>query len=554
MPLSHPATQSSVGWFLFGHEPSFSALNARLYGALAFQRLTGKIVRMSTVWTPLDRIQSKPLVVAVPVRVREMAAALLILALLGAGWYLTATPLTVTVDGTAEGVRTHRRTVAPLLADLGLTVHEQDRLSVDPGSRLTDGLEIRVDRAHPVRILADGRDLVVFSFGETPTELLADAGIGVDSYDQVVVDGRPARLDAPLAFPEVIAARPTFDRGRAWANLDRAEPVQLRIYRAIPITVDDGDLPFVIRTTAQTVGEALREAEIVLYLGDRVQPSLGSPVSTGLRVFIQRSIPIAVQVDGQTMKTRTQGESVADALTEMGIGVAGLDRVEPPLESKLYDNTEIRIVRVQEEVEVLQDIVPFETIFVPDANILIDTQQLVNPGAEGITRHRYRVRYEDGQEAERVLEDSWIAQEPAQRVIAYGQNIVPRTVNGPNGETITYWRYIKMYATSYSAGTAGVSPDSPWYGLTRTGEPMRDGVVAVDPKIIPLRTQLFIPSYGYGDALDTGSAIRARRIDLGYSDANLVLRRGWVDVYLLWPPPPSYQITWVIPNYPVLPR
>ena len=80
------------------------------------------------------------------------------------------------------------------------------------------------------------------------------------------------------------------------------------------------------------------------------------------------------------------------------------------------------------------------------------------------------------------------------------------------------------------------------------------GIVAVDPKIIPLRSQVYIPSYGFGDALDTGSAVRSRRIDLGYSDANLVLRRGWIDVYLLWPPPPSYQITWVIPNYPVLPK
>ncbi len=478
----------------------------------------------------------------------------LILAALWAIWFVTATPLTVTVDGASESVRTHRRTVAPLLADLGLDIHAQDRVSVDPQARLGDVDEIQVERAHPVRVLADGRDLVRFSFGLTPAQLLADAGIGVDIYDQVLVDGQVVDQNSPIPFPVVAPIRPTYDPGRAWAMLDRTEPVQMRVYRAIPITVDDGTLPFTVRTTAQTVGEALREAEIILYLGDKVQPSLGSPVSTGLRVFIERSIPIIVKVDGQTMKTRIQGSTVADALTEMSVGVVGLDQVEPALESKLYDNTQIHIVRVQEEVEVLQDIVPFETIYVPDPGVLIDTQQLVNAGAEGITRHRYRVRYEDGQEAERVLEDSWIAQEPAQRVIAYGQNIVPRTVTGPSGETITYWRYIKMYATSYSAGTAGVSPDSPWYGLTRTGEPMRDGVVAVDPKIIPLRSPVYIPSYGYGDALDTGSAIRSRRIDLGYSDANLVLRRGWVDVYLLWPPPPSYQITWVIPNYPVLPR
>lgn len=510
---------------------------------------------MSTTWTPLDRTRPQSAAPELPVLAWDVTVGLLLLALLWGGWMATATRVTVTVDGVSESVRTHRRTAAPLLMDLGLAIHPQDRLSVGLEDALTGRSEIRIERAHPVRILADGRDLRVYSFGSTPAQLLADADISIDAYDQVVVDGRTVALTDPMLYAPAQTAPSTYDRGRAWANFeDQVEPVQVRIYRAIPITVDDGDLPFVVRTTAQTVGEALRGAEIILYLGDKVQPSLGSPVSTGLRVFIQRSIPVGVRVDGQAIKTRTQGRTVGDALTEMGIGVAGLDQVEPPLESKLYDNTEIRIVRVTEDIEIQQDIVPFETVFVPDPGVLIDTQQLINAGAEGITRHRYRVRYEDGQEAERVLEDSWIAQEPAQRVIAYGQNIVPRTFTTPDGQAITYWRYIRMYATSYSAGTAGVSPSAPNYGRTRTGDLMRDGIVAVDPKIIPLRSQVYVPTYGYGDALDTGSAIRSRMIDLGYSDANLILRRGWVDVYLLWPPPPSYQITWVIPNYPVLPR
>ena len=79
---------------------------------------------------------------------------------------------------------------------------------------------------------------------------------------------------------------------------------------------------------------------------------------------------------------------------------------------------------------------------------------------------------------------------------------------------------------------------------------MRHGVVAVDLRVIPLRSRLYVPGYGVGDALDTGSAIRARRIDLGYDDGNLVLWNKWVDVYLLWPPPPAGEITWVIPNFP----
>lgn len=51
-------------------------------------------------------------------------------------------------------------------------------------------------------------------------------------------------------------------------------------------------------------------------------------------------------------------------------------------------------------------------------------------------------------------------------------------------------------------------------GKTALGIPVRKGVVAVDPKLIPLGTRLHIPGYGDGVAADVGSAIRGRIIDL----------------------------------------
>jgi 3D (Asp-Asp-Asp) domain-containing protein len=43
---------------------------------------------------------------------------------------------------------------------------------------------------------------------------------------------------------------------------------------------------------------------------------------------------------------------------------------------------------------------------------------------------------------------------------------------------------------------------------------VRKGVVAVDPRLIPLGTKLFIPGYGQGVAADVGTAIKGRIIDL----------------------------------------
>lgn len=484
-----------------------------------------------------------------PMLAVQSTAALLILLFFWVGWLLSARAVVVTVDDMTETVHTHRRTVGALLLDLGIEAQPNDRISPPPTAPITPHLQLTVARAQPFRIVADGREVLVASWGANAAEVLADAGVPVDRADRVLIGDRQIRPADPLPPPVVTLAPVTHARGHTWERLT-VEPRLLRIVRAVPMTVDDGSLPYTIRTTANTIGEALREAEITLYLGDRVQPSLGSPVSAGLRVFIERSTPVNLLVDGRTVRTRTRGRTVADALTELKIGVAGADRITPPLDAPLVDDLQISITRVREEVIVTEEIIPFETAFQPDPNLEIDTQQVMNSGAPGINRQRFFVRYENGEEVARIPHDSWVAQEATQRVVAYGQRIEPKTFTAPDGAQITYWRKFRAYASSYSAATAGVPRSSPTYGRTFTGEVMRNGIVAVDPRTIPLRSRVYVPGYGYGDALDRGSAIVGRRIDLGYADDDLALWARWVDVYLLWPPPPSHQITWVLPNYP----
>ncbi len=501
----------------------------------------------------LNRIKAKGWVIELPPGVWKTVA---ILAAVGALWMLwisTARPVEVSVDGIREKVHTHRHTVGGLLLDLGLKLDSSARVSPSPDSPLSKVTAIAIQRARPVQIVTDGRTIQTSGWGKTSRQLLSEAGVAVDKYDQVLLDGQPIALDDPLPAVQTTMARPTYERGHAWAGM-QADPLQLQVRRAVPVIVDEGELPFTVRTTAQTVGEALRQAQITIYLGDRVDPSLGSEVVAGLRVTIQRSKPASVHADGDYIKTRTRGQTVADALTQMHIGVTGMDRVNPPMDTKLYDDIKIEITRVREDIKVQEKIAPFQTVFVPDAHLPIDTQSVVAPGAEGITRTRYRVRFENDKVTNRILEDTWVAQDPADRVIAYGQHIESKVFVAPDGTRLTYWRKIRMYASSYSASTAGVSPDKSYFGRTFTGDSMGQGVVAVDPRIIALRSQVYVPGYGAGRALDTGSAIIARRIDLGFDDNNLVLWNKWVDVYLLWPPPPASQITWVLPNWPRLPQ
>jgi len=62
-------------------------------------------------------------------------------------------------------------------------------------------------------------------------------------------------------------------------------------------------------------------------------------------------------------------------------------------------------------------------------------------------------------------------------------------------------------------------------GKTALGVPVRMGVVAVDPKLIPLGTRLHVPGYGPALAADVGTAIKGPIIDLWFPST--AAARAW---------------------------
>ena len=306
----------------------------------------------------------------------------------------------------------------------------------------------------------------------------------------------------------------------------------------MPLTVIDRatNTPILIQTSARTVGEALMQAGNLIYLADRITPATNTPVQPNMQVVIERAKPISVVVDGRRIRTRTHQPTVGQLLAEMNIVLFDQDYARPALETVVTPDTEVRVVRVTHAVEVQQDYVPFESRWESDPDVEIDNEFVGQEGRPGVREVRTLVSYEDGNEVKREMVADFTARDPQPKVFKYGTKIVLRTLDTADGP-VTYWRKLRMLATSYSASTAGVSRSAAWYGKVRCGFEMRRGVVAIDPNVIGLNTKVYVPNYGVGHACDTGSAINGLRIDLGYGDTDLELWYRWTDVYLLAPAP-----------------
>lgn len=86
-----------------------------------------------------------------------------------------------------------------------------------------------------------------------------------------------------------------------------------------------------------------------------------------------------------------------------------------------------------------------------------------------------------------------------------------------------------QYAYDMEATAYDPSPESnslEWAGETALGWRTRYGIAAVDPRVIALRSLIFVEGYGFAWAGDTGGDIKGKRIDLCYNTTKEALRWG----------------------------
>ena len=467
------------------------------------------------------------------------------LALLATVYVATQHTAVLDINGTMIQHRTHERSAEGILREVGVQLEAEDTLQAPADGTLERGAPIRIRVARPVAMVHDGSVARARTQSRVLADVIDELGVAVSTNDVLYVAGEVASLEAELPHPGAAAGL----RPKALVAALR-RPVQLAVRRAVPLTVQDGALPLTFHTTARTVGEALFDRGFVIYQGDRVFPGLDAEITPGLSVTIDRSKPIVLTLEGRRRALRTRAKTVAGLLESEGVELGPKDYVLPDPETTITRDLEVDVVSVYDEYYIEEIPIPYDVRWVGDPEMEIDQEEVTHWGEEGAKRRRIRVHYENNREMYRVEEEEWIARAPQDRTYSYGTKVVLRDLETAEG-TFTYWRKIRMLATSYNAPTAGVSPSNPHYGYTRLGWRARKGIVAVDPDIVKLGVEVYVPGYGKAAAADTGGAIRNRRIDLCYDDDNLVLWHKWVDVYLLAPAPPSSQINYRLPNLPV---
>lgn len=441
------------------------------------------------------------------------------------GYRAGAQAQTLTINGEEITVRTHQRTVGGVLRERGIALQPEDIVYPSPGTLLTSDTSVLLHLARRMTLFTDGTHTTVYTHAETVGDFLREAGVVLGPEDALQLNGRPVTPEMPL--PQLADGT-----GRPGGTL--------RVQRTVPITIDDDGVALTVHTRADTLGKALLAEGIQLYEGDEVRPDLATHITPNLAVRIRRSKPVILSFDGQTIRTRTRAQTIEEALAEQGVALRPLDRLEPARDTPVTDNVNVQVTRVNHEIVVESEPIPFERELVADPNLELDTFEVRQYGEEGEHRRQTLIIYEDGEEAQRQLQKEWVEKEPANKVVAYGTKVVVRTLETPNGP-VEYWRRIPMLATSYTAATSGKEQGHPAYGITRTGVEAGFGKVAVDPRLVRLNSRVYVPGYGTACACDTGGAILGRRIDLGYDEGSLRFWYRWVDVYLLTPPPSRIQ-------------
>lgn len=236
---------------------------------------------------------------------------------------------------------------------------------------------------------------------------------------------------------------------------------------------------------------------------------------------------------GDTVLTAKSKKETVSAL------LARLDVAPSPLETIAVDLSGSGIVlTVAEDItyydKVTED-VTFDTVRIANPELKKGTEKVIQEGKDGVRTSIYEVVWSNGEQISRQFVEE-LDSTAVDQIVEYGTaSAAPETAAIPSdsspivnisknadgsgvltlqsGATLRFSSAKSMTATAYTAGYDGADY------TTATGTFVRVGTVAVDKKVIPLGTKMYIVTndgvvYGTAVAEDTG--VRGNKVDLYY--------------------------------------
>jgi uncharacterized protein YabE (DUF348 family) len=295
--------------------------------------------------------------------------------------------------------------------------------------------------------------------------------------------------------------------------------VTMHAYAQSGYVIYDGEDRHVVISEATEPSEVLSEAGLELGRADLIEMN-----EEGRRpeITVRRMQMIYINNGGQSMATNSYGETVGELLERINLGLNEGDAIDVELEAMTYDGMQLNIDRWTTATEFVYEEVPFETEYVQTNKMVKGDEKVATEGVNGELKHTTKITYFNGEEVSREVIATEETVAPVNQVIKQGTfeaekgklTIKDGVIVTADGEIYTYKRTMQAKATAYTHTDPGCD------FITATGTTVHIGTVAVDPRLIPYGTRMFIVTddgqyvYGISTAEDCGGAIKGLRIDL----------------------------------------
>lgn len=233
-------------------------------------------------------------------------------------------------------------------------------------------------------------------------------------------------------------------------------------------------------------------------------------IAIGLTVlFLYLRNTVTIIADGKERTVHSKNTSVGKLLEDYGVIVSTPDIVTPALDSPAPWHGTIRVTRVTENTEKITELMPFV--------IRWSQKDAKNLRAVELQKGTQKIKYKT---VKKIYYDKKLTKSEIIRERTISKTVFRLALFNKDGSwqclyDLSKAKKMKMLATAYYPGDPLAWGDGT---VTYLGERMQRGIVAVDPRVISLKTRVYVSGYGYGWAGDTGSAIKRKRIDLGVNN------------------------------------